>query len=579
MSEGRREEGWALEGAGVTPRPRRGAPRGGTALMVLAALWGHALPGRAQDRKLNQIDYAMYFMSEVKDAQECAVSVEDGRILFAPPVTNPAMTCPDMFAWTLFTNVVRDEFWSRWADERQNWPKEPYPLCDDGESPPGCCELGNPRNDPDHCPVFPGGEGPLAIELRSRPRVLRQSVRSELMGAHPGLSGQELMERLAAEPAPPAGEGARPCSALPLPDDPDSIGRVIRQTNGELTIRNQAFHDYVFRNDLYNAEGVVAVFENNASNIPKNAPYRRPSYAAGPERPRADLSTIDFPADAIMIKSNWLNVDLMKAIGTKYGWSWDDAAHPFIEKEMQQTLVEEDTGGKRVTYDCSGTHRLLAFHVSSKDIPNWVWATFEHVQLPGRCDYTGCNDSWGYWSSDPHLPGTARNFIAPKVKSDEFPVGAGSMVYDRDELYAAEVIRPRLTALLDALDIGVAAAGKEPTPRDRAWRSYRLKGSQVEFVDAMGRATYLGHSVTEAGFMNGSSCITCHARAGTSANGPVPPPLGVFVNELSDFGYGKSADGIPSQAWYHQSNQPPSLQVLQTDFVWGFLFASRLVTP
>jgi hypothetical protein len=34
-------------------------------------------------------------------------------------------------------------------------------------------------------------------------------------------------------------------------------------------------------------------------------------------------------------------------------------------------------------------------HISSKDIPNWIWATFEHVGNPGRCDYTGCNDSYG----------------------------------------------------------------------------------------------------------------------------------------------------------------------------------------
>ena len=543
--------------------------------VALAALSWAAPPAWAEERKPNQVDYAMYFMSEVKDAPECAMSVKDGKIVFAPPVTNPVMTCPDMFAWSLFAEVVEDEFWSRWPDELQNWPKKPYGLCKDGEAPPNCCEFGNPENDHEHCPLFPGADTLAASELRTRPRVLRQSVRSHLLGQHGALNREDLMDRLTggSDDAPP--KEAKSCADLPLPDHPDSIGRVIRQTNGELTIRNEPFHNYVFRNNLYNADGVMAVFETNASNVPKNAPYRRVSYTAGAGRAQADLSTIDFPANAIMIKSNWLNVELMVRIGAKYGWTWEDPDHPYIEKQMHQDTLKDKDGNE---YDCSGTHRLLAFHVSSKDIPNWMWATFEHVRLPGRCDFTGCNDSWGFWSSDPHIPGTERNFIAPRVKSDDFPIETQSTVYDRDKVYAAETIRPQLATILDALGIGsVQAADEEPAPGDPAWRSYRLKGSQVEFVDSMGRPTYLGHSVTEAGFMNGSSCISCHARAGTNASGPVPPPLGVFINDLGDFGYGKSAHGIPNQAWYHQSKQPPNLQVLQTDFVWGFLFAQKVV--
>jgi hypothetical protein len=580
-----------IGGTGERRRPgSRGEDRGpGFAAVVALALGslGGALPCEAQERNLDQVDYAMYFMSRVKDAPECAMSVKDGRIAFSPPVTNPAMTCPDMFSWHLFTQVVRDGFWSRWPDERQNWPAEPFRLCGPGESPPGCCEPGSRENDPVHCPLFPGGDAPAALRLRTEPRPLRRSIRAHLFGPHERAGEKRrLIEMLglAEVPGAAARQKMRRCAALPLPDDPESIGRVIRQTNGELTVRNEAFHDYLFRNNLYNADGVIGVFETNARNLLANAPYRRVSYPAGGARRTTDLATIDFPADAVMIKANWLNADLMEAIGAKYGCSSQDPSHPYVQKEMVQVL--EDREGNQ--YDCSGTHRLLAFHVSSKDIPNWVWATFEHVRLPGRCDFTGCNDSWGYWSSDPPIPGTARNFVAPKVKDDEFPAGADSVVYDRDRVYASETIQPQLQAIFDALRIGVdRAAGAEPTPRDAAWRSYRLKGSQVEFVDSTGRSTYLGHSVTEAGFVNGSSCITCHARAGTDAYGPFHPPdakgldhpvfpLSVFTNDLSDFGYGRSAHGIPDKAWYHESNQPPSLEVLQTDFVWGFLFARKI---
>lgn len=553
--------------------------------VILASIVLSACEGLAEERNLNQIDYAMYFMSTVRDGAECSMAVVDGRLRVMPPVTSPAMSCPDMWAWKLATDVILGKFWSDWPDEQQNWPAEPYRRCADGEEPSRvhCCRAGSAANDPTHCPIFPGDRKP-ALELEPSPRQLRQSIRSHLFGPHEGsVDAQSLVESLEAPPGREPKAGTRPCAELPLPTDPESIGRVIRQTNGELTVRNRSFHDYVFVNNLYNADGVIDVFKNNATNLHTNAPYRRASYAAAGGADRPNLSKIAFPPDAIMLKSNWLNLELMAAIGDKYGWDWANPAHPYIQKRMTQTLKDQQGN----VYDCSGTHALLAFHVSSKDIPNWVWATFEHVRLPGRCDFTGCNDSWGYFSSDPDLPdGAARNYVEPKSKDDDLPADNDSAVFDHDRIYPAETIRPQLAAVLDGLGIGVAERrAHEPAPADMGWRSYRLKGTQVEFVDSMGRPTFLGHSVTEAGFVNGSSCISCHSRAGTDADGPFHPdiagrgvfPLSVFQNDLSSFGYGKSAHGVPNKNWFHESNQPPRLQVLQTDFVWGFLFARKTV--
>jgi hypothetical protein len=44
-------------------------------------------------------------------------------------------------------------------------------------------------------------------------------------------------------------------------------------------------------------------------------------------------------------------------------------------------------------------------------------------------------------------------------------------------------------------------------------------------------------------------------------------------------GYGQSAFGVPNPDWFNQSMQPPRVNALQTDFVWGFLFANPLKTP
>jgi hypothetical protein len=100
----------------------------------------------------------------------------------------------------------------------------------------------------------------------------------------------------------------------------------------------------------------------------------------------------------------------------------------------------------------------------------------------------------------------------------------------------------------------------------------------------MGRAIHLGNSVTEAGFVSTSSCMTCHARASVASDGAKSPALrlpalGVFENGLSDSGYLPSSLGIPVPDWFNRNAQPPSVLALQTDFVWGFLAANSSKPP
>jgi hypothetical protein len=229
-----------------------------------------------------------------------------------------------------------------------------------------------------------------------------------------------------------------------------------------------------------------------------------------------------------------------------------------------------------------GMHYLVAFHISSKDIPNWVWTTFEHINLPGRCDISGCNDAYGFASADPNRPAdTASNYVIPKQRSDQ--LNSPSIVFNPDDGYPVEQIRPEWDALLTKLDIGTGSSTSqvEPDKEDAAWRNFRLKGSQVEFVNAVGQPTILGNSVTEAGFMDGSSCIGCHARAGVAPNADGSAnflALSVFERDLTDYGYARSHHGIPEQFWfYNDNNSKPRMLVMQTDFIWGFLNAMPVV--
>jgi len=121
--------------------------------------------------------------------------------------------------------------------------------------------------------------------------------------------------------------------------------------------------EYVFKNDLYNEEGLLAVFKRNSENLNKNAPYQATNPAGAQTR-------IDLPITAVMIKSNWLYHEFAKQMGL-----YDDPDAPYVKKKMVTKI-----GDKRY----EGEHWLLSFHISTKDIPQWVWTTFEHVNNPGR---------------------------------------------------------------------------------------------------------------------------------------------------------------------------------------------------
>jgi hypothetical protein len=51
-------------------------------------------------------------------------------------------------------------------------------------------------------------------------------------------------------------------------------------------------------------------------------------------------------------------------------------------------------------------------------MPDWLWASFEHVNLPGRCDFNGCNASFGYLNANAP-EGTYQNCVRPHSIPDE----------------------------------------------------------------------------------------------------------------------------------------------------------------
>lgn len=579
------------------------------------------LPLLAEDTTPSSIDYAMYFQSSIKDAEYCSMKLVSGQLQAVNKyngklISNPAMTCPDMFSWKLFAEVITDKFWSHWADEQQNWPAEPYPLCQAGQKPAvgvQCCLPGDKNNSTEHCPVFPGEQfkSQLTTLAKAKPENAEAHARSSALKRHTRLPFHSQLNPLTKVSSDAMLKAAQSgsaevvsCSAVPVngrtenmipaiykafnPADAESVGRVIRQTNAELTVRNQTFHDYLFRNNLYNANGALDVFFASQANMLQDAPYRKANRSAQAEQ-APQLVKIDLPPDAVMIKSNWLYQGLAAQLGMNADASAYASKYLATQIDLNALGLSAESGA---SCNLEGIHYLVAFHISSKDIPNWVWTTFEHIALPGRCDVTGCNDAYGYSSADQRPANTAANYVVPNQHSDK--LNQGSIVFNPDAGYPTESIRQEWQQLLSAMNIGTGNSNNpyEPAATNKAWLNYRLKGSQVEFVNAIGQPTFLGNSVTEAGFMDGSSCIGCHARAGVAALGSKPGDklnpatsfkhflaLSVFETSLSDFGYFRSHNGTPNPAWYYRdNNSSPQMEVMQADFIWGFLNAQPLVT-
>ena len=172
------------------------------------------------------------------------------------------------------------------------------------------------------------------------------------------------------------------------------------------------------------------------------------------------------------------------------------------------------------------TWALVAMHVTTEDLPQWFWTTFEHVSNPGRCDYIGCDDSYG------QLPAN----VEPHAV--------------RDSACAPGELRPYLEKTMLA---NVPQVLRE---------NYRLKGTQTQYALPTGEPTLLGNSVTEHGFVQTSSCMTCHARASSDWQGRTP----YFFGGTS---IGQSFNGAPDPEWFFGTKNQAQTLMNPADFVWA----------
>jgi hypothetical protein len=267
--------------------------------------------------------------------------------------------------------------------------------------------------------------------------------------------------------------------------------------------RNQATFNFIVCNKLYTKAGLRAAF---ASGQP-----------------------ISFPIDSLEVKADWVEAG-----------------------NRSPSDFHINTASDHKSY------ALVAMHIISKQVPNWTWATFEHKDNPGRCDYIGCHDDFGAVVQDVDAHSAPGGSYDPCVK----------------------------TAAVKKL---FADAGLPPL-----WENYCLKGSQVDFTTATGIPTRLGNSVIESvgpplqslpqdSFVPTSSCMTCHSRASVNSAGRRVTDAGFIDPQVPALCPGTQAacspNGAPDPAWFWNNPGQPNqtISALQTDFVWSV--ARKAIEP
>ncbi len=231
---------------------------------------------------------------------------------------------------------------------------------------------------------------------------------------------------------------------------------------------------------------------------------------------------IDFPASAQEVKAMWVRIKETD----KPRYHWRTLRHPDGRTEVWG---------------------LTGLHIITRDLDNWFWSDFEHV------DYL-------------------------KLPVHELGLGAGE---EAAELASQDVTTRGPNATAKAYD----AAGKplEGVRRETygsKWQNYRLRGTQISYVNAKGEYTLLANTQLERGFQQTSSCMTCHVRAtigmrARNPDGTLPrlPNTLVDMIELSPILVGPV--GNPDPNWFLDGFGRK--KYAKTHFLWSMPYRAQSI--
>lgn len=261
---------------------------------------------------------------------------------------------------------------------------------------------------------------------------------------------------------------------------------------------NKAMFDFIVSKGMYSLDGMETLLEG--------------------ARNSDDRGFIKFPAGAKEIKAQW---------------------NPIREADKPRYLWREAViGGRKLSFG------LVALHIITKDLPNWVWIDFGHIDCETGAG--ACDTAW------------LRSVLGNSIADQE----------------------PALTPAVDNTTRGPNAPSGSDGIRDETkgtvWQNYILRGTQISFTTAFGSPTILSNPVIENGFQQ-SSCITCHARAAIGS--PFKSPNGNLSPKPNTLSPGDPELGSPNQTLFGAGAGlgAESIQYLQTDFIWSAPFRAQRV--
>ena len=449
-----------------------------------------------------------------------------------------------MFAWVQLSEAIQDEWWN-WGLDQTVWPAEPWPVCSASVTSNFCSQTAaiDASSQPANCPAFRGDY--------TTPSALPNSITrpSGAVISHTGLNN--INDR-----------------------NPD---RVLRDLENELVFRNKSFVKYVLDQDLYSKEGLGSRNRAQATTVSNG------------KIGQAHRLKVNFPTDASMVKADFIPMDVMMDRGLIQAEANGSALNPPNNPDHPYLTVWIGDGpeGATVTadsYNYTGYYYMVAMTNASKDLPKWHWYALEHVANEGRCDLIGCNDSFGYQvSADKQMQNNADfgpSYVPPHTTYNNDRFTGNDAIFDAGKTYlpadTGEVMSADLATLLAGFSIGTDATDADPKTISGAypaWMNYRMKGTQTAFYHSTGIPTGMGASVTEGGFVNSASCMSCHAQASVNANGQTG-----FQGVRSTWrpnldGMTQVTMGAPNISNFY-SLGGPTITATQIDFVWGILGAS-----
>ena len=236
---------------------------------------------------------------------------------------------------------------------------------------------------------------------------------------------------------------------------------------------NRVTFDTVRDEGLYSIEGLLRRYDKVRSNGDNSA------------------LLITFKQGSKEVKARWQQI--AEADKERYHWR-------LLKRRQPDGSIKDEVWG------------LIALHIITRDLPNWFWADFTHVDTEKEL-------SWCATPKDPD------GVTCPRDSTTRGPKAPSGKDGIRTETLGTK------------------------------WANYILKGTQANFVTSTGAATVLSNPKIEEGFQK-SSCITCHANATVHPSNSGPPNLGSTLNigvPKSDFAGG----GTP---------------FLQSDFLWSIPF-------